>query len=122
MLRFSLFLAVWHLQLLHVQLLLTTLQPQPTKLRLKKLHVKALLAVLLVKALHVKLLVKALHVKLLVKALHVKLLVKALLAKLLKLTHAQVIGHKAFQFGRGQHKLPPVVLYLGPFRARNDRV
>jgi len=110
LLRCSLFLAVWHLQPLLARLLLKKLIQLLTKLLLKKLHVKALLAVLHVKALAVKLLAKALHVKLLVKALHVKLLVKALLAKLHKL---QANAFNAFQFGRGQHMLPPVVLHLG---------
>lgn len=68
------------------------------------LHVKVLAVPLHAKALHVKLLAKALAVP-----LHVKLLVKALLAKLPKL---QAFAFDAFQFGRGQHMLPPVVLYL----------
>ena len=64
---------------------------------------------LLAKVLAVKLLAVALHVKLLVKALHVKLLAKALLAKLPKLQ----ANANAFQFGRWQQMLSPVVLYLG---------
>ena len=97
--RCSPFLAVSHSQLLLAQLLLKKLTPQLTKLLLKKS------------------LAKVLHVKLLAKALAVKLLVKALLAKLPKL---QANAFNAFQFGRGQHKLPPVVLYLAYWPQRID--
>jgi hypothetical protein len=70
-----------------------------------------------VKALAVKLLAVALHVKLLAKALHVKLLAKALLAKLPKLQ----ADANAFQFGRWQQMLSPVVLYLGLTPVKLDR-
>ena len=104
--------------LLHAQLLLK-IAPLQTKLRLKKLlHAVQLVAVLL-KAVRLKAAVQLVAVLLKAAVQLVAALLKAaaaLHAALLRKHHANAFF--AFQFDRWQHKLLPVVLYLGQTRAR----
>jgi hypothetical protein len=92
-----LFQAASLLQLLHAQLLLTTLAPTLTALRL-------LLALVAAVLLHVKAAAVLLHVKVAAVPLVAVLLAAAPLRKLKRKQHA-------FQFDRWQFGLPPVVLY-----------
>ena len=87
MLRCSLFLAVLHLQLQLARLLLKKHAQLLTKLRLKKLHVKAL-AALLVAAVQ-------LHVKAAAVLLHVKAAAVLLLAKVHAVQLAAAALHAA---------------------------